>query len=161
MNCKKAERFLLLSFDRPLSNKEKENLNSHLESCFLCAKKRTEYNHILEALKNFKFSEPKPYFWERLRPELREKRKFEPLPIWKRWSLRAVPISLLLVAVFATIIIFFIPQQKTELSLSGALLLQNQNPLQETQPILEEEGIENKNMILIFTTMEEKNNSRR
>jgi hypothetical protein len=57
--------------------------------------------------------------------------------------------------VLAGSLTFFSPQKEQELSSSGAFLLQNQNPLQETGYILEEEKLEDKNMMLIFTSMEE------
>jgi hypothetical protein len=66
---------------------------------------------------------------------------------------------MLLVILFAAILILFIPLQKEELSESEDLLLRNLDPLQETTILLEEEKVEDKNMMLIFTAMEEKNST--
>jgi hypothetical protein len=41
------------------------------------------------------------------------------------------------------------------------LLFQNSNPIQETKALLEAEKIEDRNMMIIFTSLEEKNDSRR
>lgn len=160
MKCKKAERYLLRSFDGLLENRKREELDKHLERCPLCQKKRGEYQIIFETLKKHDFPELKPYFWSRLQPKLKEQRKYEPWSLWKRWSLRAIPLSLLLVVILVGSIIFLIPEENEELSQSG-ILLRNLNPLQETTLLLEEEGIENKNMMLIFTAMENKNGVRR
>ncbi|GAH65197.1 unnamed protein product, partial [marine sediment metagenome] len=67
----------------------------------------------------------------------------------------------LLVILFAAALILFIPAQKEELSESEDLLLRNLDPLQETTILLEEEKVEDKNMMLIFTAMEEKNSTGR
>lgn len=161
MKCKKFERFLLRSFDELLKEEEKNELKKHLESCPLCQTKRAEYKSILDDLKEKDFPEPKPYFWERLQPKLEESKKFDPWSLWKRWALRAIPASMLLVILFTAAIMLFIPPQQEELSASGDLLLRNLDPLQETTILLEEEKVEDKNMMLIFTAMEEKNSTGR
>ena len=161
MNCKKAETFLLRSFDGILKNKEKKELEKHLISCLLCQRRRKEYQSILETLRQKDFPEPKPYFWERLQPRLKERKKYEQWSLWKQWNLRAIPLSLLLVVLLAAAVTFFFPAQKEELSQSEVLLLRNLDPFQETRTLFEEEVIENKNMMLIFTAMEENNGLRR
>lgn len=160
MRCKKFERFLLRSFDELLKEEEKNELKKHLESCVRCQTKKTEYQIILDALKEKDFPEPKPYFWERLQPKLTEGQKYDPWSLWKQWALRAIPASMLLVILFTAAIILLIPPQSEELSESGDLLLRNLDPLQETTILLEEE-LEDKNMMLIFTAMEEKNSTGR
>ncbi|NIM59048.1 MAG: hypothetical protein GTO16_08930 [Candidatus Aminicenantes bacterium] len=161
MRCKKYERFLLRSFDGLLKEEEKTELKKHLESCVYCQTKKTEYQTILSALKEKNFPEPKPYFWERLQPKLAEGKKYDLWSIWKQWALRAIPASMLLVILFTAALMLFIPPQKEELSDSGDLLLRNLDPLQETTILLEEGKIEDKNMMLIFTAMEEKNSTGR
>jgi len=161
MNCKKIERLLSRSFDGILKPEEKTKLEIHLESCPLCREKKKEYEIILNTLRMKDQPEPKALFWERLQPKLKEKKKYVPWTLWKSWSVRAIPLSLLIVVLLAAIVIFFLPQQKEELSQSEALLLRNLNPFLETRTLLEEEGVEDKNMMLIFTTMEEKNGLRR
>jgi len=161
MKCKKVERLLLRSFDGFLKKEEKNELKKHLERCPLCQAKRKEYQSILDALKEKDFPETKPYFWERLQPKLAERKKYDPWSLWKQWAIRAIPASLLVVILFAAAIILFIPAQQEELSESEDLLLRNLEPLQETTILLEEEKVEDKNMMLIFTAMEEKNSTGR
>jgi len=161
MRCKKFERLLLRSFDELLKEEEKNELKKHLESCVHCQIKREQYQSILDALKEKDFPEPKPYFWERLQPKLTGGKKYDAWSIWKQWALRAIPASMLLVILFTAAIILFIPPQSEELSESGDLLLRNLDPLQETSILLEEEKLEDKNMMLIFTAMEEKNSTGR
>lgn len=160
MKCKKYEIWLLRSFDNRLKEEEKEQLEKHLERCTQCQAKKAEYETLLRIIKEEEPPDPKPYFWERLRSKIREQRK---APRWlaiKRWSLRAVPFSLLIVLLMALVIIFFFPSHDQELSQSEALLLRNMNPLQETQLLLEER-LENKNMMIIFSSLEEKDTTRR
>lgn len=160
MKCKKAEKLLLKSFDTVLQNNDKEELEKHLKNCVSCQKKRIEYQDILGSLKDEDFPEPKPYFWERLQPRLKEKNKYEPWPLWKHWAIKAIPLSLFIILMLAASIVFFLPPQNEELSQSG-ILLRNQNPFQGTIPLLEENELENKNMMLIFTAIEENNGTRR
>lgn len=156
MKCKKIEKLLLRSLDGRLKSNEEHELEEHIASCSLCQKVKKEYQLIFETLRGEKFPETKPYFWQRLQPRLKEYRKYEPWFLWKRWSIRAIPLSLLIVVVLAGAILLLAPQRQEELSQSEILLLSNSNPLQETQTILEQEGIENKSMMLIFTALEEK-----
>ncbi len=161
MNCKKFERLLSRSFDRFLKTEEREELDEHLESCLSCRRMKEDYELIFDTLREKEFPEPQPYFWERLRPKLRERKKLEAWLFWKRWGLRAVPLSLLFAVLITSVLIFSSPEKNGQLSQSGVLLFQNQNPIQETKTILEEEKVENKNMMLIFALLEEKNGSGR
>lgn len=161
MNCKKAERFFLRARDGLLNEKETGELVKHVESCLFCQKNRDEYQYIFEALENTEFPEPKPYFWERLRPRIKEQKYFEQWRAWKQWALRAIPLSLLLVLFLASAIFILGPQPREELSPSGALLFEDTSPLQDTGSILEQEGVENRNMMLIFASLEEQPGSRR
>jgi predicted anti-sigma-YlaC factor YlaD len=161
MKCKKIEKLLTRSFDRSLRKKEKEELDAHLKSCSACQQMRKEYDGIFEALRGTEYPEPKPYFWERLQPKLKERKEPLPWAAWNRWGIRAIPLSLLLVVVAAALVssIFFPP--KEELSQSGILLLHNQNPFEETRSILEEETAEDVGMLLIFASVDERNPARR
>ncbi|NIO48754.1 MAG: hypothetical protein GTN73_04855 [Candidatus Aminicenantes bacterium] len=161
MKCKKVERLLFRSFDELLKEEEKNELKKHLERCPFCQTKREEYQSILDALKEKDFPEPKPNFWERLQPKLKGRKKYDLWSLWKQWAIRAIPASMLLVILFAAAIILFTPPKKEELSESGDLLLRNLDPLQETTILLEEEKVEDKNMMLIFTALEEKNSTGR
>lgn len=157
MKCKKAERLLLQSFDGLLKEKETEELEDHIKGCFLCQEKRTLYQAILDSLKLKDWPEPKPYFWERLQPKLKENQKNEAWWVWKKWSMRTIPVFLVLVLFLTAALVFIPPGNDVELSESGILLLRDLNPLEETRILFEEEKIENKNMMLIFFAVEEKN----
>jgi predicted anti-sigma-YlaC factor YlaD len=161
MICKKVEKLLSGYFDGILEPEEKEKLETHVESCSLCQEKRREYQIMLEILRKEEFPEPKPYFWERLQQKLKEKEKYLPLTLGKRWSTRAIPVSLIILLLLTAALLIFLPEKKVELSQTEVLLLRNLNPLPETNTLLEEANIENKNMMLIFTSMEEENSERR
>ena len=161
MKCKNIERLVFRSFNGFLKKEEKQALEEHLKECPLCRTKKEEYQNIINTLKGEEYPEPLPYFWERLQPKLKESKSYEPLTLWKQWGIRAIPLSLLAVFLFAAAILLFLPNNNEELSQSEALLLRNLNPLQETSTLLDEEGLENKSMMLIFTAMEEKNGTRR
>jgi len=161
MKCKNVERKISRSFDGLLKKEEKQALEEHLKDCPICQTKKEEYQNILNTLKGEDYPEPLPYFWERLQPKLKESKSYEPLTLWKQWGIRAIPISLIAVFLLTVAIILFLPNNNEELSQSGALLLRNLNPLQETTSLLEGVGVEDKNMMLIFTAMEEKNGTRR
>ena len=161
MKCKKFERLLSPAFDGRLKKEEKEELESHLKSCLSCQMKSREYKTILNLLRKKVDSEPKPYFWERLQTKIKERGKVTPWTIVKQWSLKAVPLSLLLALALVLVISLLSPPKSQELSQSEVLLLRNLKPLQETRPLLEEERLENQNMMIIFSAMEEKNEIRR
>jgi len=166
MDCKKFEKWILRAFDGRIRTNERRELDEHLQDCPLCSATQEEYRVILDTLKEKDFPEPKPYFWERLQPKLKEKKELEPWTVWKQWGIRAIPVSLLMI-LFLSAALFFLspPQEEMELtqafSQSGILLLQNQNPLQETTALLETGGTEDKNMMLIFTAVDENNGTRR
>jgi predicted anti-sigma-YlaC factor YlaD len=161
MKCKEVEKFISRHFDGVLTLEEKKKLETHLESCSSCQTKKQEYQSLLETLRKEKFPETKPYFWERLQPKLKEKEKYLPLTLWKRWSIRAIPVSLVIVLLLTAALLIFLPEKKIELSQTEVLLLRELNPLQEANTLLEEGNIENKNMMLIFTSLEEENSERR
>ncbi len=155
MKCQRVEKLLLKSLDGLLDKDQVEMLEQHVKSCPECLRMREEYEAILGTLKASDYPEPKPYFWERLQPKLREPKISVLWAQWKQWGIRAIPVSLLIVVVLAGSLTLFSPKQEEDLSSSGAFLLQNQNPLQESGSILEEERLEDKNMMLIFASIEE------
>ncbi len=159
MDCKKFEKLILRAFDGRIKDSERKELDAHLKTCTLCSAAQEEYRVILDTLKQKDFPEPKPYFWERLQPKLKEKKEPEPLTVWKQWGIRAIPVSLILVIVFGTAILLFSPQETMELSQSGDLLLRNRSPLEETRADLEQEGFAVKSLELIFTADENNNGS--
>jgi predicted anti-sigma-YlaC factor YlaD len=160
MKCKKAERLISQSLDHTLKPDEKEDLINHLKECSLCRQKQEEYRNILGMLGEQEFPEPKPYFWTRLKPELKRDRSYESWLAWKKWGLRAIPISLLILILLASLVQFFVPTETKELS-RAEILLQNQNPFVDTLPLLEEGRVENENIHLIFTSINGENGTRR
>jgi len=161
MNCKKAEKLFLRAKDGLLNQAQTKALSTHIDSCPRCQKNRDEYLSIFEVLENTEFPEPKPYFWGRLQPQLKEQKIFDPWQAWKKWGLRAIPLSLILVFVLASALLVLGPPPSEEFSQSGALLFEDTIPLQDTESILDQEGVEDKNMMLIFASLEEQPGSRR
>lgn len=160
MKCKKAETLISKSLDGLIADEEKSALEEHLKACLSCRKKREEYIFITETLRREDFPEINPYFWERLQPRLKEGKKYAFWSIWKQWSLRAVPVSIIAVVTLALGLAIFLPQPADELSQTGNLLLNNPS-LPETVTLIEAESGENKSMQLIFMAMEEKPDLRR
>ncbi len=149
--------------DERLNPSEAIRLEEHLDVCPFCRKRQAEYRIVRETLKEESFPETKPYFWERLQPKLKEKRTIEPWTIGKQFGLRAIPLSILVVILFTAAVFLFVPSPVEELDLSqtGVFLLENLNPLEETQSFLsEEEGI-NKHLMLIFSSLDESDTIRR
>ncbi len=160
MKCKQSEKQFLRSLDNRLNPSEKIRLKKHLDDCPKCRKKQSEYHIIRRTLKEKSFPEIKPYFWERLQPKLKEKTPVNPWAVWKQFGLRAIPLSVFFVALFAAAVLLLVPVSKEELELSqtGVLLLQNTNPLEETQTFLSEGGDINKHLLLIFSSLDETSN---
>jgi len=160
MNCKKIEIWIIRSFDNLLTEEEQKKIEVHINNCPVCQERREEYRTIIGLLRQQRPQEPKPYFWERLQVKIKERQR---APLWisvKQWSLRAVPLSLIFVLVMAVAIILFFPTKDQELSQSEALLLRNLNPLEETQ-LLFDERLEDQNMMIIFSSLEEQESIRR
>jgi len=155
MNCQRMEKLLLKALDGLLDKQQTEILEQHIRSCPECSLMREEYETILGTMKMSDYPEPRPYFWERLQPKLRGKKIFNPWAQWKLWGLRAVPVALFIVVILAGALTFIDLRQPGELSSSEAFLLHDQNPLQDTSSILDEERVEDKNMRLIFASIEE------
>jgi anti-sigma factor RsiW len=160
MRCRKAERLLLRGFDSRLTDREINRLGSHIGTCPACHLKQEEYGVIFHALKA-EPSETLPDFWERLQPKLKEREKAAPWTLVRAWSLRAVPISLVVILLLLAAMFFVLPSRQRELSQTEALLLHNENPYAETRALFEETRPENKNMMLIFTAADEQSPSRR
>ncbi len=161
MKCKKTEIFLSKSLDGLLTAQENDALEMHLKGCSSCRKKQREYAFIAETLGRSDFPEAIPYFWERLRPKLKENGRNAVWSEWRQWSLRAVPASILVVIMLALGLSLFLPQPTDELSQTGDLLLSNTIPLPESVSLIEAETGENKSIQLIFMAMEESPDMRR
>jgi len=159
MRCKKAEKYISLSFDGRLGKKETAALDFHLKECPDCRRIKEEYGAMLSQMRSREFLSPSPYFLSRLKNRLIHLPG--PEALWKKWALRAVPVSLMAILLLAAGIVFISPAPQTELSRSE-ILLHNQNPFEETRPVLEEElGPETANMRIIFTAWNENPELRR
>jgi anti-sigma factor RsiW len=150
MRCKEAEKWMLRSLDGALMPDRQKELAGHTGQCPRCQRLEQEYGALVGALRGGPEFEPLPYFWNRLESRIGEREREEPLTAWVKWSLRAIPISLALIGFFLGAIIFVSPMAEDEMSQPEALLLQNTNPLTETNPLFEEEKIENKSLMIIF-----------
>lgn len=161
MDCKKAERFLLRSYDTPLGPEEKGQLQEHLQGCPSCRRKDLEYRMVLGLLRPVSVPEPLPYFRERLLARIKEKENKMPALFGLRWAHRAVAFCLAVLLVFGLGILLFPPDEPQELSQAERLFLQNENPLTETASLLNQKRAEDKNMMLIFASVEDRNGGRR
>jgi hypothetical protein len=161
MDCKKAERFLLRSYDTPSGPEEKAELQGHLEKCPACRKKDVEYRTILGLLRPGSVPEPLPYFRERLLARIRAKEKDIPALFGLKLAHRAVVFCLAVFLLFGVGIILFPPEEAPELSQAEKLFLQNENPLTETASVLNQTRAEDRNMMLIFASVEDRNVGRR
>ncbi|MGB8951921.1 MAG: hypothetical protein WCC06_04560 [Candidatus Aminicenantales bacterium] len=161
MRCKKAEKWILRSLDRELKKEQRLSLEGHLRRCSLCQQKLKDYQIMCTTLRREISAEPLPNFWERLQPKLRERERLEPLFVWKTWGLRVIPASVLLIVMFLGALFFLLPSKEKDMSQTEALLLRNANPVAETQRLFEEERLEDRNMIVIFTAGDEESSSRR
>ena len=154
MNCRKAEKLLLRSIDGRLDERAQGLLARHLEACQACRKAEKEYRSMFNLLKDGRDAAPLPRFWERLEPRLREETALVPLLFWERWSLRAIPVFLALVILLGGFL-FFAPQAR-ELSQSATLLLENRDPLSETQALFEADKPDTQTMLLMFASLDDK-----
>jgi len=161
MDCNKAERFLLRSLDGRLDHDNEAGLHAHLEECLSCQKKDREYRMILGLVRPQTMPEPLPYFKERLLAKLKERDKTAPALLWVRWAHRAVALSLAAFLLFGAGILIFRPQEPRELSQTERFLLHDENPLSEAASILDQKKAEDRNMMLIFASVGDRDVSRR
>ncbi len=155
MRCKKAERWILYSMDHPVPGEQQRRLTEHLHSCRECRALQREYLSLRQTLQSETFPPPLPYFWERLRPRLQEKRVPALMLLWKQWGLRAIPISLTVILILVLAGTFLSNPPSEQLSDSG-ILLRNQNPFADTL-LLADDEVENPNMVLIFSALDNSN----
>lgn len=161
MDCKKAECFLLRSCDGPLGPEEKTQLQGHLERCPSCRRKELEYRTIQGLLRPDPVPEPLPYFRERLLAKIQQKENEMPVLFGLKWAHRAVAFCLVLFLLFGVGILLFPPDEPQELSQAEQFLLHDENPLTETARLLNQKKPEDRNMMLIFASVEDRNVGRR
>ncbi len=162
MTCKRAEKFLLLSFDGRLGEKDRAVLDRHLHRCSHCREKERGYRQIFSLL-HVEAPEPLPYFEQRLIAKLKEKGKemLAPALFSKRWAAQAAAVSLAMAVLFGAGVLLFRPQEPLELSQPEILLLRNENPFNEAATILDQKNLEDRNMMLIFAASETRDPARR
>jgi predicted anti-sigma-YlaC factor YlaD len=148
MNCKEARTHMF----RP--DGRREEAERHAAGCPGCRAFERDYAAVLKMLKAGGEPEPLPYFRERLWAKIAEREKVESWTLWMRWSLRAIPVSLVLIAVFIGAILFLGPALDDDMSQPAALLLRNANPLTETNALFNEDKIEAKSMMIMFAGSE-------
>ncbi len=158
MKCKRAEMLILRSLDGRLDERAAGDLETHLRTCASCRKAEAEYRSMMSLLRAGKEEAPMPRFWERLEPRLREEQKIVPLVLWERWALHAVPVFVAIVVLAAGLFVF--TPQSREFSQSETLLMGNTNPFSETRPLFEAKRPEDKSMMLIFASLEDKSPAR-
>ena len=150
MKCKEARKNLLRSMDGFLPDDRRDELAGHVAACPRCRAFERDSGTILGLLKEGREPEPLPFFRERLWAKIAERKKSESWAVWMRWSLRAIPVALALIAVFIGAIVFIGPPLDEDMSLPAAFLIKNANPLAETNALFNEEKNENKNMMIMF-----------
>ena len=161
MDCKKAERFLLRSYDTPLGPEETERLRGHLDGCPSCRRRDREYRTVLGLLRTDFSAEPAPFFRERTLARIRKKEKEMPVLFGLKWAHRAVALCLAVFVLFGVGVILFQPEETPELSQAERLFLQDENPLTETASVLNQQRAEDRNMMLIFASVEDRTLGRR
>jgi predicted anti-sigma-YlaC factor YlaD len=150
MRCRETEKWILRSLDGILDPVRQKALDGHIECCPRCRRLREEYTSLLGRLKSPAEPAPLPRFWERLRSRIADRDRIEPWTVWAKWSLRAIPVSLVLIGCFIGAIAFLSPKLEEDMSQPEALLLQNADPLTGPQTLFNEEKVENRNMMIIF-----------
>lgn len=153
MKCRTAKSWLMRSLDVPLDPERKELLDAHLAACRVCRAFRSRVELVRSGLASGPAPEPLPFFYERLRARIDERLKPESVPVWVRWSVRAVPVSLLLIGFFVGAILFLSPAVDEEMSQPEALLFQNTYPLSEAGTLFDDKT-ENKSLNIIFAVNE-------
>lgn len=152
MNCRRAEDLLVRLFDGPLGPVDAEALRGHLAACLACRRREADYALIREAVAAFPAAAPRPYFVERVTARLPEGAPSF-WPSLRRIGLRLIPAYLAIVLVLGAALAFLRPGAGAELS-QAELLLRGEDPLQETATILDETHPENRNMMILFASLD-------
>jgi anti-sigma factor RsiW len=149
MNCREAERILLRSWDRPLDETERAALDRHVADCPRCRALAGEYAALRDGLRGLPQGEPRPFLARRVLARIEALENPAPAAVWRKWCLRAIPVSLFLIGLFIGGLLF-LPAGADGLSQSEALLLRNAQPVPETSVSLEEAKGLDRNMAIIF-----------
>ena len=154
MNCRKAEDLLVRRFDGPLGPDEADALSGHLAACPGCRRREEDYALILDAVRAFPPSAPRPFFAERVAAKLpAEAASPWAWPVLRRIGLKLVPAYLAVVIVLGAALAFLRPPAGAELS-RAEILLRGEDPLNGTANILDETRAEDRNMMILFASLD-------
>jgi len=153
MNCRQAERRLLRSFDGRITAEERKKLEDHIRHCSRCARLETEYKTLLSWIKPEEVPEPLPHFRERLEKKIASLGRPEPEIIWQPILVRAATIALIGLIILSGLMIFLQLGKSTAFTQTEALIFQ-ENPFPEVQQILNETQLEQRNLRLMFSSLE-------
>jgi predicted anti-sigma-YlaC factor YlaD len=153
MRCRTAERWISRDLDRPLARGVREALEAHLAVCPECRAMASDVRCLRARLGEVRCPEPLPHFWTRLEARLTAAPAAPPQAIWLRWSLRAIPASLALIAGFLGAMVVFLPGT-AETNTSQALLFGEENPIVETRTILDDDKPGNRDIAVLFASDE-------
>ena len=106
MNCREAERILLLSWDRPLDSASSPGWTPIGGLSPLPRPGRRIRRPAGTACGTCLRAAPRPYFWTRLNARIEALEHPAPLTVWRQWCLRAIPVSLFLIGLFIGGLIF-------------------------------------------------------
>ena len=159
MKCRRAEHLLSKALDEKLSTEEQTALDLHLENCESCRKAQAEYSLLRSSLGRMAKAEPLPFFDQRMEARIGERESAAPVFGWKRWGVAALSLSMLCIGLLIGSLFFYAPAatETLELSRSEELLLRELNPFQDTRTLFEAASAEQKNLMLIFSSLEETN----
>lgn len=111
MNCRKVQQYLLIFYEKDLSEDIKKEIEMHLKGCKRCAKEAFEYSELFEMVKKIRILEPSKDFNKNLLAETekfpypKEIKELKPQTLFpRRWAIVASAAVLLLLS-----IIFFKP----------------------------------------------------
>lgn len=154
MNCRQAERRLLRSFDGRITVKERKELEEHLRYCSRCSRLEKEYKALFSWIKLDQIPDPLPNFWERLEKKIASLGRPEPEVIWQPILVRAATAALIGLIILTGLMIFFQVSKSVAFSQTEALIFQEENPFPEVQQILNEAQPEQRNLRLMFSSLE-------
>jgi anti-sigma factor RsiW len=160
MSCSKYEKLITRSLDGRLDPDREKRLRLHLEACPACRRAAAEYAALRTTLAAQRLEEAPPAsFRAALARRLEAEREAAPLVFYEKLCFRAIPVFLALAVLAASI--FILAPKSGETPSSEMLLLSSENPFTETSRILDEQKPENRNMMLIFASLEEPSAARR
>ncbi len=160
MRCKDAERRLGRFLDDRLEPGLRTAVAEHLALCPGCGRRAGDERALRALLRQAPGAEPDPGFWDRLQPRLRAEKRLVPLLLWERWCFRALPVFMTLVLLLVGLVVLG-PRNSESMTQTEALLLENKNPFSETQRMFDAQRSEDRNMMVIFASLDERGTSGR